>query len=310
MKTNSDTEPDSGNEELLKKNSNKVTIEYIDNNSNYPYLSMISQKFCLRDYYSYRFSLPLNNTPSSDLNFKKTYSADNINPSMANGYHPFYLQLMKANAYANKYYSHLLIKNIKNKNFLPPENSRFFIIKCLDMQSLHKALKYNKWTTSTELMKSFSEAYKETSISNEGKVYFFFSVNKTGMFQGLAEMTSDVNYEEQISYLDKKFSGSLNLDWIFIKGVKLDNFEDIRMETKFGSNTPVFRNFNGTSIEESNALQMIEIFKAKGHDYKPFEQFESLDIAEKQQINYNLYYSLGAKSTHNNQTNVNICPMN
>lgn len=65
------------------------------------------------------------------------------------------------------------------------KNSRFFIIKSANEENIRISQKNEEWATTTFNQDKLDKAYQLCE-----NVIFFFSVNKTGFFQGMAKMVS------------------------------------------------------------------------------------------------------------------------
>ena len=75
-----------------------------------------------------------------------------------------------------------------NYNFY--KNAKFFIIKSFNEENIFKAIKYNVWCSTPGLNYKLDNLYK--SSNHRYPIIFFFSANKTGYFQGVAQMASTV----------------------------------------------------------------------------------------------------------------------
>ena len=127
-----------------------------------------------------------------------------------------------------------------------------FVCKSFSEDDIHKSIKYGKWSSTTLGNQKLSEAFKKqknindaavakntTTYTNKGKqeqqkkkkkipqrILLLFSVNASGYFSGVAEMTSDVDFEKNETFWQRegKFCGSFNVEWLVVKDVPFTVF--------------------------------------------------------------------------------------
>lgn len=83
--------------------------------------------------------------------------------------------IYRAEMYILMKYPHLIDLNKKNSDIAQKisDNSKFFIIKSFSEEDVHKAIKYNVWSSTRNGNKTLHETYKQTK-ENSGEVYLFF----------------------------------------------------------------------------------------------------------------------------------------
>ena len=93
---------------------------------------------------------------------------------------------------------------------VPPPGSQFFVIKSYSEDDVFRSIKYNVWCSTDHGNRKLDAAYKAAGEAHEAAlaagnaeavrpaVYLFFSVNASGFFCGMAEMTSAVDYKSKI----------------------------------------------------------------------------------------------------------------
>lgn len=93
---------------------------------------------------------------------------------------------------------------------IPPPGSQFFVIKSYSEDDVFRSIKYNVWCSTDHGNRKLDAAYKAAGEAHEAAlaagntdavrpaVYLFFSVNASGFFCGMAEMTSAVDYKSKI----------------------------------------------------------------------------------------------------------------
>jgi hypothetical protein len=152
-------------------------------------------------------------------------------------YDPYTAQAMiyRAEMYILTKYPSLVDLNVKNEGLAKTvdENSRFFIIKSFSEEDVHKAIKYNVWSSTKNGNQTLSNAFKMTKEKG-GNVYLFFSCNGSGRYVGIARMKGDVDEGKQFLYWtqDSKWTGLFDIEWVFIKDVPFRCFKNIFITMK------------------------------------------------------------------------------
>lgn len=104
--------------------------------------------------------------------------------------------------------------------------ARFFVIKSVDEDNIHKviipnnqSIKFRIWCSTFKGNQKLQKAFKEAE--NSYPIYLFFSVNGSGRFLGLAQMTSEVDYHANFNYWSQgdKWKGFFFVVWLIIKDV-------------------------------------------------------------------------------------------
>lgn len=73
------------------------------------------------------------------------------------------------------------------------KNAKFYIIKSFNEENIFKAIKYNVWCSTIAINNLLNQEFLEAN--NMYPIVLFFSGNKTGYFQGIAKMTSLVDFK-------------------------------------------------------------------------------------------------------------------
>jgi hypothetical protein len=145
---------------------------------------------------------------------------------------PYAAQMMmyRAEMYILNRYPNLVDLNTKHEGLAKnlSENDLFFVIKCFSEEDVHKAIKYNVWTSTKAGNQTLNNAFKATKEKG-GKVYLFYSCNGSGRYVGIARMVSEVNEQKQFMYWtqDSKWSGLFDIEWLFIKDVPFKCFRNV-----------------------------------------------------------------------------------
>jgi len=88
----------------------------------------------------------------------------------------------------------------------------------------------------------------------------FFSVNASGQFLGMAQMTSGVQRENSDIWVqDGKWNGIFGVEWIYLKDIPNKQFRHILIEAN--ENKPVTNSRDTQEVPLLHGKQMVDIFK-------------------------------------------------
>lgn len=188
--------------------------------------------------------------------------------------------IYRAEMYILLRYPYLIDLNMKSEGAVETvkDNSQFFVIKSFSEEDVHKAVKYNVWTSTKTGNQTLSNSYK---ICKErgGDVYLFFSCNGSGRFVGVARMKSEVDYGKAFPYWtqDNKWGGLFDIEWIFIKDVPFREFKNVIITLKDGDRKSVTHSRDTQEVpfqEGKNMLQTIEKFLNTNTILEHFEYYD------------------------------------
>ncbi|KAK4479056.1 hypothetical protein RD792_014567 [Penstemon davidsonii] len=99
------------------------------------------------------------------------------------------------------------------------DNAKFFVIKSYSEDDIHKSIKYNVWSSTTNGNKKLDAAYTEADAKTRETgtichVFLFFSVNGSGQFVGVAEMIGHVDFSKNMDFW-QGYSGGVEMLSIF-----------------------------------------------------------------------------------------------
>ncbi|XP_011025120.1 PREDICTED: uncharacterized protein LOC105126076 [Populus euphratica] len=150
-----------------------------------------------------------------------------------------------------------------NKADFPEEydNAKFFIIKSYSEDDVHKCIKYNVWASTPNGNKKLDAAYQEAEQKSGGcPVFLLFSVNTSGQFVGLAEMTGRVDFDKSVEYWQQdKWTGYFPVKWHIVKDVPNSFLKHITLENN--ENKPVTNSRDTQEVTLEQGLKLIKIFK-------------------------------------------------
>ncbi|KAH9330460.1 hypothetical protein KI387_002568, partial [Taxus chinensis] len=145
------------------------------------------------------------------------------------------------------------------------DDALFFVIKSYSEDDVHKSIKYNVWASTPNGNKRLDGAYQAAKERSGGKpgscpVFLFFSVNASGQFCGVAEMTGPVDFNKSMPFWQQdKWNGYFTVKWHIIKDVSNSQFRHIILENN--DNKPVTNSRDTQEIKLSLGIEMLNIFK-------------------------------------------------
>ncbi|KAI3459177.1 hypothetical protein Pfo_015840 [Paulownia fortunei] len=144
-------------------------------------------------------------------------------------------------------------------------NAKFFVIKSYSEDDVHKSIKYSVWSSTPNGNKKLNTAYEDAQKIAAGDsrgcpIFLFFSVNASGQFCGVAEMSGPVDLHKDMDFWQQdKWNGSFPVKWHIIKDVPNPNFRHIILENN--ENKPVTNSRDTQEISYKKGLEILQIFK-------------------------------------------------
>ncbi|RWV90407.1 hypothetical protein GW17_00047395 [Ensete ventricosum] len=141
------------------------------------------------------------------------------------------------------------------------EHALFFVIKSYSEDDIHKSIKYNVWASTPNGNKRLDNAFQvaqETTAEKDSNcpLFLFFSVNASGQFCGVAEMTGRVDFSKNMDFWQQdKWNGFFPVKWHIIKDVPNLQFRHIILENN--DNKPVT---NSRDTQEVCLLKQFSLF--------------------------------------------------
>lgn len=155
---------------------------------------------------------------------------------------------------------------------LTPKAARFFVIKSYSEDDVHRSIKYNIWCSTEHGNRRLDSAYLK-SCEGQVPVYLFFSVNGSGHFCGMAEMTSRVDYNRKTDvWSQDKWRGCFQVRWVYVKDVPNAVLRNIKLENN--ENKPVTNSRDTQEIPFDKGKQVLRIFHSYEHQSSIFDDFE------------------------------------
>ncbi|KAJ0232081.1 Evolutionarily conserved C-terminal region 7 [Hirschfeldia incana] len=180
-------------------------------------------------------------------------------------------------------------------------NAKFFVIKSYSEDDVHKSIKYNVWSSTLHGNKKLQSAYEDaqriaTEKSCECPIFLFFSVNASGLFCGMAEMTGPVSFDKDMDFWQQdKWSGSFPVKWHIIKDVPNSYFRHIILHNN--ENKPVTNSRDTQEIMLKQGLEVLKIFKGHAErtslldDFAYYENRQRVMHDERNRLPYRSFLS-------------------
>lgn len=176
-------------------------------------------------------------------------------------------------------YPHLIDLNNKNEGIINNlnEKDRFFVIKSYTEEDVHKAIKYNVWTSTSKGNNNLNQAFH----SCEGNIYLFFGCNDSGRFLGVCRMRSEIKQKSFPFWTQDDKSGELfDIEWIFIKDVPYREFSKVLVNIKEGLTKPVSFLRDTQEVPNKEGREALAIIKDYANTNTILEHFEYYDIRQ------------------------------
>ncbi|KAJ0244531.1 YTH domain-containing protein [Hirschfeldia incana] len=136
--------------------------------------------------------------------------------------------------------------------------AKFFVIKSYSEDDVHNSIKYGVWSSTPTGNKKLNAAYQESS--QDCPVYLLFSVNASGQFVGVAEMTGPVDFNKTMEYWQQdKWIGCFPVKWHIIKDVPNSLMRHITLVNN--ENKPVTNSRDTQEVKLEDGTRIIKIFK-------------------------------------------------
>merc|ERR1712032_448251 len=191
--------------------------------------------------------------------------------------------LYRAEMYILLKYPFLIDINNKKENFLDiiKPKSDFFVIKSFSEEDIHKAIKYNLWSSTKTGNSTLDESFRNTK-ENGADTYLFFSTNASGKFSGIARIKGNLQEDKIFPFWsqDQKWAGIFEIEWIFIKDCPLREFKNIIIPMRDGETKCVTNSRDTQKIPEIEGKDMVEIFKNYVYSNTILEHFEYYDLRQ------------------------------
>jgi len=173
------------------------------------------------------------------------------------------------------------LSHINPTNFdCNPPFAKFFVIKSYSEDDIHKSIKYGIWTSTESGNKRLDRGYRE--CAGKGPVYLFFSVNSSGQFCGLAEMTSPLDYSKKAScWNEDKWSGQFTVSWKIIKDIQNVHLRHVKLVNN--ENKPVTNSRDTQEVFYQPGCEVLQVFHRFQSKNSILDDFSYYNQCEKDQ---------------------------
>lgn len=156
--------------------------------------------------------------------------------------------------------------------FVSIDSFRYFVIKSYSEDDIHRSIKYEIWCSTEHGNKRLDQAFRDAEAEG-GYIYLLFSVNGSGHFCGVAQMTSAVDYNSVSSVWHKnKWKGKFSLRWIYVKDVPNSQLRHIRLENNENKSVTNLRDTQ--EVPNAKGQQVLQIIHAYVHSTSIFDDME------------------------------------
>ena len=153
---------------------------------------------------------------------------------------------------------------------LSPKGARFFIIKSYAEDDIHRSIKYGIWCSTEYGNKRLDAAFRERE--GKGPIYLFFSVNGSGHFCGVAQMTSAVDHQSSANvWTQQKWKGKFTVKWVYVKDVPNSQLRHIRLENNEGK--PVTNSRDTQEVPPEKGCQVLRVIHQYRNTTSIFDDF-------------------------------------
>ena len=163
------------------------------------------------------------------------------------------------------------IANLNSDTVLPAKNQgKFFVVLSQCEDDIHKSLKYGIWTTTHEGNYILNNTF--VACKGQDAIYLFFSVMGSGMFVGVAEMISHVNFSASFNgwYPDFSNLGYFSVRWIFVKDISFCKIKFIKLHQGLSIITAA----DCQEIPRFAASKLLKVFAESKHFKSLLEDFD------------------------------------
>lgn len=159
---------------------------------------------------------------------------------------------------------------------------RYFVIKSYSEDDIHRSIKYEIWCSTEHGNKRLDQAFRDAEAEG-GHIYLLFSVNGSGHFCGVAQMTSAVDYNSVSSvWHQDKWKGKFSLRWIYVKDVPNAQLRHIRLENN--ENKSVTNSRDTQEVPNAKGQQVLQIIHTYVHSTSIFDDMEFYEQRQVEEV--------------------------
>lgn len=146
-----------------------------------------------------------------------------------------------------------------SQSVFAPEYSKFFVIKSFNIENIKLSFQNNIWSSTKRGNKKLSTEYSK--LKPGAKIFLLFSVNKSGKFCGVAEMTSNLIHNDPRSNIwsnevHREFPDLFQVKWLFARDIHNKLLKHFNITDSDGTFKPIThsRDVDQVSLEIGRTL--------------------------------------------------------
>ncbi|GAV55433.1 hypothetical protein ZYGR_0AV00640 [Zygosaccharomyces rouxii] len=149
-----------------------------------------------------------------------------------------------------------------------PDHSRFFVIKSSSLEHVKKSFYNGIWSSTYYGNKRLSEAYE--SLPHGAKIYLLFSVNASGRFCGVAEMSSNLRDDLDTSIWrdNSRYRHAFKVRWIVVRDVHNRSLKQFLIPAN--DMKPVTNSRDTQEIPATICRSILKLFKYEQSEIQSF----------------------------------------
>ncbi|CAR29143.1 hypothetical protein ZYGR_0Z00640 [Zygosaccharomyces rouxii] len=149
-----------------------------------------------------------------------------------------------------------------------PDHSRFFVIKSSSLEHVKKSFYNGIWSSTFYGNKRLSEAYE--SLPQGAKIYLLFSVNASGRFCGVAEMSSNLREDLDTSIWgdNSRYRHAFKVRWIVVRDVHNRSLKQFLIPAN--DMKPVTNSRDTQEIPATISKSILKLFKYEQSEVQSF----------------------------------------
>lgn len=149
-----------------------------------------------------------------------------------------------------------------------PDHSRFFVIKSSSLEHVKKSFYNGIWSSTFYGNKRLSEAYE--GLPQGGKIYLLFSINASGRFCGVAEMSSGLrdDLDTSIWGQNTRYHHAFKVRWIIVRDVHNKSLKQFLIPAN--DMKPVTNSRDTQEIPSTISRSILKLFKHEQSEIQSF----------------------------------------
>lgn len=153
------------------------------------------------------------------------------------------------------------------------------IVKPACEEDLHKAIKYNVWSSKSVVNKQIQEMFGVQKFRSNSLLLLFATSGK-GCISGLARVTSKVTFTGKFTlWTSDDWNGYFSIEWLVIKDMPFKELEIQSLDSN-ESNVAIYYMRDGSLVNSDSAQMLLEDYLAFQPVTSVVDHFEFYDVRE------------------------------